>query len=207
MEAAPSPDARLKSVLSEFKYPEDSLVLESESHWADWLKKHHAKSDGIWLILAKKGTGVGLNYQNILETAICYGWIDAIRKSATESSYLQRFTPRGRRSIWSKINRGKAIQLIEAGKMQTAGLVEVERAKQDGRWDLAYDRQGAAPIPADLAAAFQKNKQARKFFETLDSRNRYAILFRLQTAKKAETRARRLAAFLEMLQQGRKLVP
>lgn len=207
MEAAPSPDGRLKSVRSKFKYPEDSLALESESHWADWLKEHHAKSAGIWLILAKKSTRVGLDYQKILETAICYGWIDAIRQSATESTYLQRFTPRARRSIWSKINCGKAIQLIEAGEMQAAGLAEVERAKQDGRWDRAYDRQGDAPIPDDLAAALKKNKQARTFFETLNSRNRYAILFRLQTAQKAETRARRLAAFLEMLEQGRKLYP
>ena len=195
------------SAPSDFEYPADSLELESESHWASWLEGNHAKSTGVWLILAKKSTGVGLDYQQILETAICYGWIDAIRKSATEKTYLQRFTPRGKRSIWSKINRAKATALIDSGRMRPAGLVEDERAQRDGRWDRAYDAQGAAEVPEDLAAAFKKNKKARASFESLDSRNRYAVLFRLQTAKKSETRAKRLATFIEMLQQERKLYP
>ena len=192
---------------SDFEYPVDSLELESEAHWANWLETNHATSTGVWLILAKKSTSMGLDYQQILETAICYGWIDAMRKSATGKTYLQRFTPRGKRSIWSKINRAKATALIEGGRMQPRGLAEVERAKRDGRWDRAYDAQGAAEVPEDLAAALKKNKKARAFFETLDSRNRYAVLFRLQTAKKPETRAKRLATFVEMLEQERKFHP
>jgi len=190
-----------------FQYPQDSLDLRSIPQWVVWLEANHAKSNGIWLILAKKSTGMGLDYQEVLESAICYGWIDAIRKSATSSTYLQRFTPRGRRSIWSKINCDKAMALIESGRMQSAGLAEIDRAKQDGRWARAYDGQRSMQIPGDLAAAFQKNKRARAFFETLDSRNRYAVLFRLHTAKKQETRAKRLAAFIEMLELGRTLHP
>lgn len=190
-----------------FQYPPESLALQSVSEWEAWLKAHHSKSKGIWLILTKKSTGAGLDYQRILETALCYGWIDAIRKSATATTFLQRFTPRGKTSIWSKINRDKAIRLIESGEMQGAGLAEVERARKDGRWDRAYDRQGDSPIPEDLAAAFKRNKAAHAFFKTLDSQNRYAVLFRLQTAKKPETRAKRLATFVEMLEQGRKLHP
>ena len=159
------------------------------------------------LILAKKSTGLGLDYQQILETAICYRWIDAIRKPLSETAYLQRFTPRGKRSIWSKINREKALALIASGRMQAAGMSEVERAQADGRWARAYDGVAAAVVPEDLAVELAGNPQARAFFETLDSRNRYAVLFRLQTAKKAETRARRLAAFVKMLEEGRKLQP
>ena len=187
--------------------PEDSIELASIAQWAKWLDANHTRATGVYLILAKKSTGAGLDYQEILETALCYGWIDAIRKSHTEKTFLQRFTPRGKRSIWSKINRDKATALIGSGRMLPTGLAEVERAKHDGRWDRAYDRQGAAEVPEDLAAAFKKNKKAKAFFETLDSRNRYAVLFRLQTALKAETRARRLATFVEMLANEQRLYP
>jgi uncharacterized protein YdeI (YjbR/CyaY-like superfamily) len=190
-----------------FEYPEDSFDPQSISDWARWLKANHAKSDGVWLILRKKSTGAGLAYADILETAICYGWIDAKRKSATDTTYIQRFTPRGKQSIWSKINRDKATTLIASGRMQAAGLSEVERARKDGRWDRAYDRQGAAPIPDDLAAELEKRPKARAFFEQLSSQNRYAILFRLQTAKKPETRVKRLATFVEMLEQERQIHP
>ena len=199
MEGAPLPDA------PSVPMPEDSLELRSVAQWAKWLKSNHAKSTGIWLILAKKSTGAGLDYQEILETAICYGWIDALRRSASAAAYLQRFTPRGKRSIWSKINRDKAIALVKSGRMQPAGLAEVDRAKQDGRWDRAYAGQASAEVPEDLAAALAGEPKARAFFETLSSQNRYAILFRLQTASKAETRARRLATFVEMLKNGQTL--
>ena len=191
----------------EFEYPADSIELKSIAQWTKWLRANHQKSTGVWLVLRKKSTGEMLDYREILETAICYGWIDAIRKSATAATYLQRFTPRGKKSIWSKINRDKALALIESGRMHPAGLAEVERAKQDGRWDRAYDGVASAQVPDDLAAAFKKNKKVREFFESLDSRNRYAVLFRLHQAKKAETRAKRLAVFIEMLESGRKLYP
>lgn len=191
---------------------EESLELMSIEQWEQWLQANHARSAGVWLILCKKTArtkpaGVVLNYSDILETAISFGWIDARRKSATSTTFLQRFTPRGKRSIWSKINREKANALIASGRMRPAGLAEVERAKQDGRWDRAYDGPAAAGVPDDLAAELKKKPKARAFFETLDSQNRYAILFRLQTAKKAETRARRLATFVEMLEQQRKIYP
>jgi len=183
------------------------LELTSLAQWEAWLQQHHLHSPGVMLILAKKSTGNGLDYQEVLELALCYGWIDAIRKSHTATTYLQRFTPRGKRSIWSKINRDKALRLIESGRMQPQGLAEVERAKADGRWDQAYDGQRTAELPDDLVAALAKNKRAKAFFESLDSRNRYAVLFRLHTAKKAETRAKRLAAFVEMLANEQKFYP
>ena len=190
-----------------FEYPEDSFEPESEAHWAKWLKANHAKSQGIWLVLRKKSTGNGHDYQQVLETAICYGWIDARRHSATATTYLQRFTPRGKRSIWSKINCDKAVALIESGKMQAAGLAEVERAKADGRWERAYHGQAKMVIPDDLAAEFKTRPKARAFFDTLSSQNRYAVLFRLHNAKKAETRAKRLKSFVEMLEEGRAIYP
>jgi len=201
------PDARSAPVAEAFQYPEDSLEVSSMPQWAKWLKANHAKSPGIWLILSKKSSGGGLDYQEILGIAISYGWIDAKRKSATATTFLQRFTPRGKRSIWSKINRDKANALIASGQMQTAGLAEVERAKQDGRWDRAYAGQAAIQIPGDLAAELKTRPDARAFFDTLSSQNRYAILFRLHNAKKAETRAKRLATFVEMLEQHRKIYP
>ncbi len=190
-----------------FEYPEDSFEPESEAHWAKWLKANHAKSPGVWVILRKKSTGRGHDYKRVLETAISYGWIDARRHSATDTTYLQRFTPRGKRSIWSKINCDKAIALIESGEMHPAGLAEVERAKADGRWERAYLGQAKIEIPDDLEAELKKRPGARKFFEKLSSQNRYAILFRLHNAKRAETRAKRLANFVEMLEQGRTIHP
>src|SRR5262249_24343235 len=141
------------------------------------------------------------------EVALCYGWIDGQRKSYDESSWLQRFTPRGPKSIWSKINREKAQELIKSGQMKPAGLKAVESAKQDGRWDAAYDSPGSAPGPADFQAELDKNAEAKAFFATHNSRNRYAILFRIQTAKKAETRAARIRQFIRMLENHEKLHP
>ena len=187
--------------------PDDSLELTSLEQWTQWLKVNHAKSTGVGLILAKKASGTGLDYQQILETALCYGWIDAIRKAATRTTFLQRFTPRGKRSIWSKINCEKATALIASDRMQPSGLAEVERAKHDGRWDRAYDGAASISVPDDLAAAFEQNPKAHAFFQKLDSRNRYAVLFRLHNTTKAETRARRLASFVTMLEEERTLHP
>ena len=173
-----------------------------------WYKSHHATHAGVWLRIAKKASGIAsIDHPEALEIALCYGWIDGQRKGDGEQHFLQRFTPRTARSTWSKINRDKVLKLIDDGRMQPAGLAEIERARADGRWDAAYDGGRAATVPADLKAAFDANPKAKAFFATLDSNNRYAVLFRLQTAKKPETRERRLQKFVEMLERGEKLHP
>lgn len=158
--------------------------------------------------MAKKDSGItSVNHAEALEVALCYGWIDGQRKAEDGKYFLQRFTPRTPRSTWSKINRDKALKLIEEGRMQPAGLAEVDRARADGRWDAAYDAQSVANVPPDLQAALDANPKAAAFFAKLDSRNRYAVLFRTQGAKKPETRARRIAQFVEMLAKGEKIHP
>ena len=173
-----------------------------------WLSRNHEKSQGIRIQFARKSSGIrSINYAEALEIALCYGWIDGQAKSMDEQWYVQRFTPRRARSLWSKRNRDIVARLIDEGRMQAAGQAEIDRAKSDGRWDAAYDSPAKAKVPDDLAAALQKSPRAKKFFQSLDSRNRYAILHRLMTAKKPETRARRLATFVEMLREERKLYP
>ena len=172
--------------------------------WETWLKTHHASSDGVWLELAKAGAA-GLTYAEALEVALCFGWIDGQKKGLDAHAWLQRFTPRRARSLWSKINRAKAEALIASGRMQPAGLAEVERAKADGRWDEAYDGARSAQVPPDLQAAFAANPRAAAFFATLDGTNRYAVLWRVQTAKRPQTRARRIATLVEMLARGEKI--
>jgi uncharacterized protein YdeI (YjbR/CyaY-like superfamily) len=184
------------------------LLFPHQNAWIAWLAANHATSAGVWLRLAKKGSPIqSLSYAEALEAALCYGWIDAQKKGESEHAWLQRFTPRRRKSIWSKVNREKSTALIEAGRMQSAGLQQVERAKQDGRWDAAYDSPGNAEVPDDLQAALDRNARANAFFRTLDRANRYAILWRIQTAKKAETRARRVRQFVEMLDRHEKIHP
>jgi len=184
------------------------MLFEHQQDWAAWLDENHAVSSGVWLRIAKKASGIAsVSYDEALEAALCYGWIGGQKKSYDESSWLQKFTPRGAKSIWSKINREKAQELIRNGKMKPAGLTAVERARQDGRWDAAYDSQSRAGVPDDFQAALDQNAQAQAFFATLDSRNRYAILFRIQTAKKAETRAKRIEQFIRMLEQHETLYP
>lgn len=176
--------------------------------WTRWLERHHASAAGVWLRIAKKDSGIAsIDHPAALEEALCWGWIDGQRKSDDAQYFLQRFTPRTRRSIWSQINRAKVLKLIDEGRMQPAGLAEIERAKADGRWDAAYEGVAAATVPPDLQAALDANKKAAKFFATLDSRNRFAVLFRTQGAKKPETRARRIAQFVEMLAKGEKIHP
>jgi uncharacterized protein YdeI (YjbR/CyaY-like superfamily) len=184
------------------------LLFETQDAWASWLEQHHGRAPGIWLRLAKKATGIAsIDYSQALEVALCYGWIDGQKKGYDESSWLQKFTPRGAKSIWSKINRDKAQRLIESGRMQPAGMTAIESAQRDGRWDAAYDSQRSAAVPGDLQAALDANPAAQAFFETLNSTNRYAILFRIQTAKKPETRARRIEQFIAMLARNEKLYP
>jgi uncharacterized protein YdeI (YjbR/CyaY-like superfamily) len=158
--------------------------------------------------LAKKGSGVpSVSYDEALETALCYGWIDGQKLGHSAEYWLQRFTPRSRTSIWSKRNKASAETLIATGKMKPAGLREVERAKADGRWEAAYDSATSAGVPPDFQAALDANIKARDFFDSLDSANRYALLFRIQTAKKAETRAKRIVDFISMLERNEKVHP
>ena len=179
--------------------------FRSRAAWEKWLDAHEGDEAGVWLKFAKKGSGVTtVTYAEALEAALCYGWIDAQMKGLDETYYLQRFTPRRARSKWSKINREAATRLIEAGMMQPPGLREVERAKADGRWDAAYDSSATATVPEDLERALRRNKKAREFFETLSPSSRYSILYRIQDAKRPETRARRIAQFVEMLARGEK---
>jgi uncharacterized protein YdeI (YjbR/CyaY-like superfamily) len=187
----------------------DSILLFSgPKGWLTWLDAHHGASSGVWLRIAKKGSALrSVSYAEALEAALCYGWIDGQKKPESEQAWLQRFVPRRPKSIWSKVNRAKAMALIEAGRMQAAGLEQVARAKQDGRWEAAYDSPASAEVPADLQAALDGNARAAEFFQTLDRANRYAVLWRVQTAKKAETRARRIAQFVEMLERHEKLHP
>ncbi len=183
-------------------------AFRSSRAFAAWLARNSAKSDGLWLRLAKKDSGIpSVSYAEAVEIALCYGWIDGQVRSDDASYYRQKFTPRARRSLWSKINRAKALALIAEGRMQPAGLREVERAQADGRWDVAYDSPKTMGVPADFASALRSNAAAKKTFETLSKQNRFAILFRLATAKKPETRARRLEKFLGMLARGESIHP
>lgn len=171
--------------------------------WESWLAKNQTAVGGIWMRLAKKDSGTkSVTYPEALEIALCYGWIDAQKRGESEAAWLQRFMPRARKSIWSKINREKALALIANGQMKSAGLEEVERAKGDGRWEAAYDSPGTAKVPADFEEALKKSPRAGAFFRTINAANRYAIVWRLQTAKKAETRAKRIRTFIEMLEKG-----
>ncbi len=185
-----------------------TLSFATPRAFSDWLSDHHASSRGIWLRIAKKASGAAsITYAEAIDVALAWGWIDGQKQRGDKASWLQKFTPRGARSVWSKINREKALALIEAGAMQPAGLEAVERAKRDGRWDAAYDPASRATVPDDLQAALAKNARAAAFFVTLDSRNRYAVLWRVQTAKKAETRQKRIAELVAMLARGEKLHP
>ena len=184
------------------------LPFPNKKKWSDWLAKQYDKSAGVWLKIAKKEAGIpSVTYEEALDVALCYGWIDGQKKGFDDQYWLQKFTPRGPKSIWSKINTEKAERLIASGEMQPAGLKAIESAKQDGRWDAAYEGQKKISVPEDFKAALDKNKKAKTFFETLNSVNRYAILFRIHNAKKPETRARKIQQFVEMLERGEKVYP
>jgi uncharacterized protein YdeI (YjbR/CyaY-like superfamily) len=171
-----------------------------------WLEDEHASSDGLWLKIAKKGSGVeSVSYAEALTIALCFGWIDSQKRGFDDKYFLQRFTPRRPRGRWSRINREKAEELVEAGRMRPPGLAQVEAAKADGRWEAAYEGQRTAEVPPDLQRELDARPVAREFFATLDSANRYAIVYRLDEAKKQETRERRLRKFVEMLERGEKI--
>lgn len=174
-----------------------------QADWAAWLEKQHRHSQGLWLRLAKKGSGLqSVTYGEAIEVALCYGWIDGQKRGDSDQAWLQRFLPRSANSIWSKINRDKAVALIASGRMNAAGLEAVEAAKKAGRWDAAYDSPKAAKVPEDFEAAMDARPRAKKFFQSLDGANRYAVLFRIQTVKKTETRARKIREFVEMLERN-----
>lgn len=181
-------------------------LFKNQDAWEKWLATNHAKSSGIWMKIAKKDAKLSsVNYAEALDVALCYGWIDGQKRPHDESSWLQRFTKRGARSVWSQINRGKVEVLIKTGRMRPAGLATIESAKANGRWDSAYQPSSATEVPPDLKAALDKSPKAKAFFETLRGANRYGIIYRVSTAKKPETRAKRLAEFMAMLERGETL--
>ncbi len=179
------------------------VLFKSAKAFEAWLKKNHAASDGLWLKIAKRGAKEpSVTYPEAVEIALCWGWIDGQKKGLDDQHFLQRFTPRRARSIWSKVNVDKVAALIEAGRMQAPGLAQIAAAKADGRWARAYDGARTSTVPEDLLAALEAEPGAKAFFATLNASNRYAVLWRIQTAVKAQTRARRIAQLVEMLARG-----
>lgn len=194
---------------SKFQNKTRTLPIElfgQQRNWAVWLKDNYDTSSGVCLQLAKKDVGVqSVSYDEAIEVALCLGWIDGQKKAHSEQYWLQKFTPRSAKSVWSKINKAKALALLKAGKMKTAGLKAIELAKHDGRWNSAYDSSSKATVPGDFQLALDGNTLAKNFFATLDSRNRYAVLFRIQTAKSAETRAKKISQFVQILERHEKV--
>src|ERR671935_362486 len=185
------------------------LIVEDAAAWAAWLAHRHATSDGVWLALAKRGghPPTRLRYQGALEEALCYGWIDGQVRRGDADSYRQRFTPRRKRSAWSKRNVDLAERLIGEGRMKPTGKAAVEQARSDGRWQAAYAGSATIEMPDDLAEALAAEPKAAAMFALLTSQNRYAILYRLATAKRSDTRSRRLTKFVEMLARGETIYP
>jgi uncharacterized protein YdeI (YjbR/CyaY-like superfamily) len=184
----------------------DPLRFATAKAWETWLRKNAACSDGVWMLIAKADAGEpSVTYPQAIEAALCHGWIDGPKKALDDQHWLQRFTPRRARSIWSKINCAKAAALIESGRMQPGGQAQVDAAKADGRWDAAYDGARTSTVPDDLQAALDATPDAKAFFATIDATNRYAVLWRVQTAVKPETRAKRIAQLVGMLARGEKI--
>lgn len=190
------------------KNPENPMMLFESAHdWETWLKKNHStSSNGVRLQISKKGSGIRtVTYAEAVDVALCYGWIDGLKQAHDDTFFLQTFTPRRAKSVWSKINTEKVTRLIAEGRMQPAGLKEIEAAKQDGRWDAAYESQRNLQVPEDFQAALDRNPKAKAFFATLNSSNRYSLCFRIQTAKKPETRRARIEKFIGILNNQEKL--
>lgn len=184
------------------------LLFENADQWTAWLEANHASSRGVWLRLAKKAAPLeSISYAQALDSALCFGWIDGQKKSYDADSWIQKFTPRARQSLWSKVNREKVTHFIQNGQMRPAGLLAIEAAQHDGRWERAYDSPSQAQVPDDFAALLDAHPAAKEFFEGLNKTNRYAILFRIQTAKKPETRVKRIHEFITMLEKGEKIHP
>jgi uncharacterized protein YdeI (YjbR/CyaY-like superfamily) len=198
----------VKSEDAELYQGQPMLAFPDPASWEKWLAAEHAGASGLWLKLAKKGCPhTTVSYAEALDTALCFGWIDGQKRPLDDDYWLQRFTPRKPKGKWSKINRGKAEALIAAGRMRPTGLREVEAAQADGRWDAAYDGQSTATVPDDLRQALDQDADAAAFFATLDRGNRYAILYRVQEAKKPETRAARIDKFVAMLHDHQTVHP
>jgi uncharacterized protein YdeI (YjbR/CyaY-like superfamily) len=184
------------------------VSFPSKVQWERWLARHGEQSKGVWLRIGKKGSlETSVSYAEALDAALCFGWIDGQKKALDQLAWLQRFTPRGPRSIWSSRNKQRALELIGDGLMKAPGLAAVNAAKAAGSWKKAYASRGTARVPPDLAAALKANPAAREFFSALDSRNRYAILFRLHNASRPETRRKRLDKFVVMLARHQKIHP
>lgn len=182
------------------------ILFESSKDWETWLSEHYADEQGVIMKIAKKGSGIkSITQPEALDSALCYGWIDGIRRGLDDEYYLQKYTPRRAKSTWSKVNVEKIAQLTAAGRMKPSGMAAVEAAKKDGRWDAAYDSQKNMQIPEDFQAALDKNPAAKSMYETLNRTNMFAILFRIQTAKKPETRQARIEKFIGMLERGEKI--
>ncbi len=182
------------------------VTPRSPTDWRKWLEKHHMQETGIRLRLFKKDSGKQvLTYAEALDEALCFGWIDGVKNAYDDISWVQHFSPRRKRSVWSKINTGHVERLIKEGRMRPAGLAQIEAAKKDGRWEKAYSSQSAMSVPADFLSELRKSKKAQAFFDSLNKANLYAIAYRLETAKKPETRERRMRQLLQMMKEGKKL--
>jgi len=185
-----------------------TMAFASHVEWETWLEAHHGDAPGLWLKIAKRGSGTpSLTYAEALESALCYGWIDGQKAAFDDEHWLQKFTPRRAKSVWSKVNRANVEALIAAGRMRAAGLRQVELAKADGRWEAAYDSQRTIAVPPDFEHALAQHPAAKEFFGRLDSTNRYAILHRIESAKRPETRAARIQQYIEMLERGETIYP
>jgi len=189
------------------KAPEYPIVFfKTPKAWETWLVKNFDSAPGVWIQFAKKASGLkSITYHEALDVALCHGWIDGLRKGFDEDTFIQKFTPRQPKSIWSKINKAKALALIDGNRMKSGGHAAIEKAKADGRWDAAYDGFKSSTIPPDLEAEFKKYPKAKRFFETVSAQNRYAVLFRIQTATKPEIRKQRIEKFVAMLARGETL--
>ena len=185
------------------------LTVEDAAAWRAWLSEHHEDPRGVWLTLAKKGTTepTSLTYEQALQEALCFGWIDGQARRGDDSTYIQRFTPRRARSPWSKRNVARVERLVADGRMEPAGIAEVQRAKEDGRWEAAYSGSATIEVPDDLAEALADEPRAQAMFDILTSQNRYAVLYRIQGAKREETRRRRIEQFVAMLARGETIYP
>jgi uncharacterized protein YdeI (YjbR/CyaY-like superfamily) len=188
--------------------PEVMKIFKTQAHWHAWLEKHHEEPEGLWLHFAKKGgTAESCTYLEALDTALCFGWIDGMLKGHDENTFVRKFTPRRPRSVWSKINREKAEKLIKAGRMKPAGLRAIERAKEGGEWDRAYDSAKTASPPPDFQAELDKNPSAAAFFAKVDASNRYAYIWRIVTARNAPIRAKRISLTIDMLKKKKTFHP
>jgi uncharacterized protein YdeI (YjbR/CyaY-like superfamily) len=183
-------------------------LFKTATAFEEWLNKNHKKADGLWMKIAKANTGIkSIAFPEALDIALCYGWIDGLRRGLDEQYYVQKFTPRRNKSVWSVINKNKVAQLIKDGRMKEAGLAAIEEAKKNGKWDNAYHSPANAQVPDDLQKALNKNKKAKAFFEKLSSQNRFALIYRLHQVKREETKKKKIEEYIRMLEEGKTIYP